>query len=109
MENDLFEELLRERPAPTSDAQDDDDLGRRAASGANRLRGESLARLLDAAVLVVHAIGNLTSVAEDVLADQRDRLRAEQPPSEPDAVRPPTASYDRPSNSDRAEQIDLTY
>ena len=108
-DDDPLEELLRERPA--SDAADTDDPGRRSASGASRLRGESLARLLDAAVLVVHAIGDLTAVAEDVLAEQRDRLRAEQPTAEAHAG---SGHSDRGSPAhgewvDRPEHIDLTY
>ena len=62
--------------------------------------------MLDAAVLLVHAIGNLTSVAEDVLAEQRDRLRSQQPAP---GSTPPEPRARRPEPPSRGEQIDLTY
>ena len=80
-------------------------MGRSTPFGASRLGTESMARMLDAAVLLVHAIGNLTSVAEDVLTEQRDRIRSQQPP--PEANTGPWAR--RPEPSERGEHIDLTY
>ena len=105
---DLMEELFREKPRPQPNLDDGaanmDDSGRRTAPGSSRLRSESLARLLDAAVLVVHAVGNLTTVAEEVLAEQRDRLRSQ--PASVSADEMPTRD---PSPSWRAEHIDLSY
>ena len=93
----LFDELLRERPAPGGE-------GPRSVPsfGSGALRSESLARLLDAAVLVVHALGNLTAVAEEVLVEQRDRLR-ETPPHERHNT---AAAPDEPAST---EQINLSY
>ena len=105
-----MEELFREKnprsptPGPEGDAADMDDAGRRTVPGSSRLRSESLARLLDAAVLVVHAVGNLTTVAEEVLAEQRDRLRSQQASVSADE----TPTRDR-APSRRAEHIDLSY
>ena len=38
-------------------------------------RRDSLVRLLDAALLMAQAAGNLARVSEEILAEQRDRLR----------------------------------
>ena len=61
------------------------------------IRNDSMIRLLDAAVIVVRAFGNLSTVTAEILSEQRDRLRTE-PVANPSA---PTGDGRRP--------IDLTY
>ena len=60
---------------------------------------DSVLRLLDAAIVLVRAAGNVARVAEDVLGEQRDRLRRAAD-EEPEAPRP----HDEPRS-----RIDLTY
>ena len=64
-------------------------------------RDGSLVRLLDAAVVLAHAAANLATVAEQVLAEQRDRLArtAADPATDPSAG----------SAGDDREFIKLTY
>ena len=101
--DDLMDELLREGPGPKAPGADGA-AARAAALGVGRLGTESLVRMLDAAVIVVHAIVNLTSVAEEVLAEQRDRLRSQQASAAVDE--PPARDA---ASSGRAEHIDLSY
>lgn len=103
---ELFREKPRSQPDPYDGAGASGSAGRAAPLGGPRLGTESMARMLDAAVLLVHAIGNLTSVAEDVLAEQRDRLRSQQPAP---GSTPPEPRARRPEPPSRGEQIDLTY
>lgn len=65
-------------------------------------RREAATRLLDAAIGALAATGQLVSVAEDVLRDQRDRLAADRPPDHrrPPATKAPPAARHR---------IDLSY
>lgn len=100
-----MDELLREGPGPQATGADGA-AARASALGVGRLGTESLVRMLDAAVIVVHAIANLTNVAEEVLAEQRDRLRSQQAAAGASAEEP-TARNSAPSG--RAEHIDLSY
>jgi len=59
---------------------------------------DQMARLLDAAALVLAATRGLISVGEDILRERRDRLRS-------DESGPETAEDESP----RRERIDLTY
>ena len=63
-------------------------------------RRDSLVRLLDAALIMAQAAGNLARVSEEILAEQRDRLRgaAESGPANPE----------KPVSENRS-RIDLTY
>ena len=97
-----MDELLREGPGPQATGADGA-AARASALGVGRLGTESLVRMLDAAVIVVHAIANLTNVAEEVLAEQRDRLRSQQALA---AVDDPARNA---ASAERAEHIDLSY
>jgi hypothetical protein len=60
---------------------------------------DQIARLLDAAALVLAATRGLISVGEEILKERRDRLRT-------DAVEPDEPATEE---STRRERIDLTY
>ena len=79
------------RPAPDAFARD--------GVEPDTLPRESVVRLLDAAIALVRAVGNVARVAEDVLAEQRDRLSRA-----PEAESPPHMQHDASPS-----RIDLTY
>ena len=65
------------------------------------LRDPSRGRLLDAAIVVVRAARELTTIAEAVLVEQRERVhRPGRPASAPERL---------DGSMQRGEQIDLTY
>jgi hypothetical protein len=88
---DALREMLRDRATTNGDR---DDLAR------VRFRRESTARILDAAIGVLAATRHLVAVTEEVLSEQRDRMRDE-------AAAPPrrASDHDRPWR----KKIDLDY